>query len=198
MEIILVRHGETTWNREERVQGISDIELSEHGRNQARRLADALKDRMIGVIYSSPLSRALETARIINSHHGLPIQVRAELREMDQGIFEGMSFRELMEREGEFLSRWIKDPASVTMPGGESLADVQKRVWPLIEGIMERRENCLIVSHSFTLSTIICGIIGLPLSRFRRVSVKPASLTVIRFEDGKGEIERINDLHHLE
>ncbi|MCX7981728.1 MAG: histidine phosphatase family protein [Syntrophales bacterium] len=197
MEIILVRHGETPWNREERVQGISDIELSEEGRDQARRLATALREKAFGSIYSSPLSRALETARIINIHHGLSIQVREELREMDQGVFEGMSFRELMEKEGEFLSRWIKDPASVTMPGGESLLDVQRRAWPVVEEILERGENSLIVSHSFTLSTIICGMAGIPLSRFRRVSVSPASLSIIRFEGGSCRIEKINDCRHL-
>jgi len=197
MELILVRHGETSWNREERVQGISDIELNEQGRKQAVKLAEALKGRPIEAIFSSPLVRALETARIINRYHGLHIQVREELREMDQGIFEGLSFRELMAKEGAFLSRWVKDPASVTMPGGESLADVQKRAWPVMEEIIREGCSSLVVSHSFTISTILCKIAGLDLSRFRRVSVSPASLTVVRITDSGGEIEILNDCRHL-
>lgn len=198
MEIIFVRHGETRWNREERVQGVSDIELSEEGRKQARKLATALKNRTISAIYSSPLSRALETARIINVHHGLPIQIREELMEMNQGLFEGVSFRELMVKEREFLSRWIKDPASVTMPQGESLWEVQRRAWTVMEEIMAKGLDCLIVSHSFTLATILCRMVGLHLSRFRQVSMKPASFTVVRVVGGKGEIETLNECHHLE
>ncbi len=197
MELILVRHGETTWNQQERVQGISDIGLSEKGRNQAWKLAEVLKERPLSAIYSSPLSRAYETAKIVNTYHGLAIEVREGLKEMNQGVFEGLSFRELMEREGSFLSQWIKDPAQVTMPGGESLRDVQRRAWPVIEEILGKGENSLLVSHNFTLSTILCRIMGLHLSRFRRVSMEPASLTVVRFVDGKGEVEILNDCRHL-
>jgi broad specificity phosphatase PhoE len=83
------------------------------------------------------------------------------------------------------------------MPGGESLADVQKRVWPVMEEIIREGCSSLVVSHSFTISTILCKIAGLDLSRFRRVSVSPASLTVVRITDSGGEIEILNDCRHL-
>lgn len=197
MELILVRHGETDWNRDERVQGVSDITLNEVGREQARKLALALKDRPIRRIYSSPLCRAYETTRIINDYHHLPIEVREELREMDQGRFEGLPFRELMATEREFLIHWLEDPASVIMPGGESLADVQKRVRPVIEDICAAGVDSLIISHNFTIAAIICDIAGIPLSRFRQVSVAPASLSIIRLTNGKGELEKLNDRGHL-
>ena len=113
MNLFLIRHGETTWNKEGRIQGTSDIELSEAGIEQARRLALSLKDSDIGVIHASPLKRAYKTAEIINSFHGGTIEVHPELMEMDQGDFEGLSFKKLMAREKEFLHRWVADPASV-------------------------------------------------------------------------------------
>jgi broad specificity phosphatase PhoE len=127
MKLILIRHGETLWNKEGRIQGTSDIELSAVGIEQARLLALSLKDHPIGAIHASPLKRALQTAQIINEHHHKEIQTHPDLMEMDQGDFEGFSFKELMACEKDFLNKWIADPASVRMPNGESLADYQQR-----------------------------------------------------------------------
>ena len=96
MQLILVRHGETLWNKEGRIQGTSDIELSEAGIEQAQLLALSLKDQTICAIHASPLKRALKTAEIINEFHRKEIQINSDLMEMDQGDFEGFSFKELI------------------------------------------------------------------------------------------------------
>ena len=127
MELILVRHGETAWNREGRVQGSSDIDLSDVGAHHARRLALSLKDHPIRAIYASPLVRARKTAEIINRYHDAPLHLEPGLMEMDQGDFEGLTYTELMARERDFLRSWIADPAFVRMPNGESLAELQAR-----------------------------------------------------------------------
>ena len=101
MQLILIRHGETLWNKEGRVQGTSDVELSVAGKKQAELLALSLKDH--------PLK---------------DIQIHRGLMEMDQGDFEGFSFKELMVGEKEFLKKWITDPVSVKMPNGESLSEL--------------------------------------------------------------------------
>ena len=106
MQLILVRHGETLWNKEGRVQGISDVELSDVGRDQAERLAYALKDHAIAAIHASPLKRAYQTAAALNQYHHLDIQVHPGLMEMDQGDFEGLTFKELMACEKDFLKNW--------------------------------------------------------------------------------------------
>ena len=116
MQLILIRHGETLWNKEGRIQGTSDIELSPVGIEQARLLALSLKDQHIGAIHSSPLKRALKTAEIINGFHRKEIRIHPGLMEMDQGDFEGFSFKELMACEKEFLNKWVANPASVRMP----------------------------------------------------------------------------------
>jgi broad specificity phosphatase PhoE len=197
MQLILVRHGETPWNKEGRIQGTSDVELSDTGIEQARRLALSLKDSEIGTIHSSPLKRAYRTAEIINSFHGKNIEVHPELMEMDQGDFEGLSFQELVACEKEFIRRWIADPASVRMPRGESLAELQDRVWPTVEKIIAAGHDAVVVAHNFSIATILCRIRNISLSEFRSTCVDTASRTVIRFRDGRADIEVMNDRSHL-
>jgi broad specificity phosphatase PhoE len=192
MELILVRHGETLWNREGRVQGFSDIDLSNIGVSQARQLALSLKAASISAIYSSPLIRARSTARIINEHHQAPVLIEPGLMEMDQGDFEGLTFQELKACEKGFLQRWLSDPASVQMPNGESFVEVQQRAWKVIEGIIAQSAPALVVSHNFTIAAILCKIKNISLSQFRKVCVDTASRTVIKFENGAASIELFN------
>lgn len=197
MKLILVRHGETLWNREGRVQGISDIAMSDMGRLQVRRLAESLKNDNIKIIYSSPLQRARETAGIISEFIGIPVQLESGLREMDQGDFEGMSHDELTAKHKPFLHQWLTDPAIVNMPNGESLLEVQERAWKVIDHISGNVENTLIVSHNFTLATIICKINRINLSEFRKAYIGPASKTIINIFDGEARLELLNDRTHL-
>lgn len=197
MQLILIRHGETLWNKEGRIQGTSDVELSDAGIEQARRLALSLKDAEIGAIHASPLKRAYRTAEIINGFHGKTIEVHSELMEMDQGDFEGLSFRELMAREKEFLRRWVSDPASVRMPRGESLEDLQKRAWQPIEKLIAAGQSALVVAHNFTIAVILCRLRQISLSDFRSTCVDTASKTLIRFTEGQARVEIMNDCSHL-
>ncbi|MFZ4437984.1 MAG: histidine phosphatase family protein [Syntrophales bacterium] len=197
MELILIRHGETTWNKDGRVQGLSDIELSGVGLNQAQKLALSIQDINIKAVYSSPLKRAYQTAQIINKMHNAPIYLEPGLMEMDQGDFEGLSFQELKACNKDFLQRWIQDPAFVTMPNGESLAELQKRAWPVVAEIIDKAENALIVSHSFTIAAILCKVQNISLSQFRKVCVGTASKTIVSFQNGSALIDVLNDRTHL-
>jgi len=197
MELILIRHGETVWNKEGRVQGFSDIELSDFGINQARQLAISLKYQDIHAIYSSPLVRAHKTAQIINQYHQAPIYLEPGLMEMDQGDFEGCSFRELMACEKGFLKKWLADPAAVKMPHGESFMELQARAWKVIAGIIAQGDNAIVVSHNFTIASILCKIKNVSLSEFRSAHVETASKTMIRFQDGAAHIASFNDRTHL-
>jgi len=198
MELILVRHGETPFNRDRKVQGITDIELNDAGLRQAHQLALALKDHEIRQIYSSPLKRAYMTAEVINQFHNVPIHRRGGLMEMDQGDFEGWSFKELMACEKDFLRRWIADPAITRMPNGESFIEVQERAWNALEDIILRAENALVVSHNFTIAAILCKIKCVDLSQFRNSCVETASKTIVQFANGVGTIGLFNDRSHLD
>ncbi|HRS82900.1 MAG TPA: histidine phosphatase family protein [Smithellaceae bacterium] len=197
MQLTLIRHGETIWNLEKRVQGLTDIELNETGIDQARKLALSLQDFPIDTIYSSPLKRAFQTAEIINRFHRKDIRVEPGLMEMDQGEFEGLTFQELLAREKDFIRKWIADPESVRMPGGESLAELQNRAWPPVEKLLAAGQNALIVSHNFTIAAILCRLRNIRLSEFRSTCVDNASRTHIRIHNGEAHIEAINDVRHL-
>jgi broad specificity phosphatase PhoE len=198
MELILIRHGETIWNKEGRVQGLSDIELSDVGLNQAHKLALSIQDINIRAIYSSPMKRAYQTAQIINEIHNAPIYLEPGLMEMDQGDFEGLTFKEIKACEKDFLQQWIQDAAAVTMPNGESLAGLQKRAWSVVANIIDKNENALIVSHNFTIAAILCKISGISLSQFRKVCVGTASKTMVSLQNGSASIDVLNDRTHLD
>lgn len=197
MLLVLVRHGETEWNRENRVQGTSDTPLSDNGIRQAERLASSMAGEEIDLIVTSPLRRAAETASIINRGLNAPLRTDEDLRELDQGIFEGMGYTELMRDHGDFLRRWAADPASVVMPGGESLAVLQERAWKAVLRITGSVERALIVSHNFTITVILCRALGVPLSGFRHIRLDNASRTILEARDGAFTALVINDTAHL-
>jgi broad specificity phosphatase PhoE len=137
MKMILVRHGETEWNKTGRVQGASDVGLSGTGKEQISRLALVLKEEKLDAIYASPLKRTRETALILGRFHEAEIRLESGLMEMNHGDFEGLFFQELREKHASFLKRWASDPSSVRMPNGETLAELQDRAWKTVTQIVE-------------------------------------------------------------
>ena len=194
--ILLIRHGETDWNRLHRFQGRSDLPLNLNGRNQAHALAMELKEEPLTAIYSSPLIRAMETARIVNAFHPTtPFFEEKGLVEMDFGEFEGMEARKWSEENPDFRKVWFDTPSSLRMPGGESLEDVQRRAVAALEGIT-RRHSCedtlLLCSHNFVNVTILCHALHLPLDRFREVRQETAALNLLSCRGGRLEALVVN------
>jgi broad specificity phosphatase PhoE len=202
IRIVLVRHGETDWNRIHRFQGRSNLPLNQKGREQARALALALKDESLAAIYSSTLSRAMETARIIKAFHpSVPLFEEEGLMEMDLGEFDGMKAREWAVQYPEFRKAWQKAPASITMPGGESLGEVQARAMDALERITEPyppESTLLISSHNFVNLTILCHAEKIPLERFRELWQETAALNVLYKQGTRIWAEVVNERSHLE
>ena len=197
MKLILVRHGQTVWNREKRAQGISDIELNEYGRAQAECLALSLRNEGIDRIISSPLKRAVHTAEAINRFHHLPINTEDGLMELNMGDFEGMVLGKMLNDHENFLKQWADDPASVVMPQGESLAELQRRAWGAVERVIAEPGTTLLVSHNFTIMTILSTIKGVDLAWIRQFRVDVASKTVVDFSEERRDIVIFNDISHL-
>ena len=153
VRIILVRHGETEWNRTHRFQGRSNVPLNEKGKKQARALALALKDEPLSAIYSSPLLRAMETANFIKVFHpSVPLFGEPGLVEMDLGDFEGLEAQHWATKYPDFLKTWQEHPASVKMPGGENLSEVQVRALDALERITRfhpPESTLLLCCHNF-------------------------------------------------
>lgn len=199
MRLILVRHGETMWNRENRVLGQNEVELNETGRKQAERLALAFKDEKVAAIYCSPLRRARETAEEIARFHELPVVADDALMEIDAGELDGLTFDEMRERYGEFLEQWLRDATAIAMPGGESMGQLQQRAWAGVERIVSAHpdETVIVVSHSFAIQSIICKALGMALSNFRRLRLNVGSLSILDFGKRGTRLVLFNDTCHL-
>ncbi|HJX70200.1 MAG TPA: histidine phosphatase family protein [Dehalococcoidia bacterium] len=200
MRLILVRHGETSWNQEGRIQGCrSDTELSERGKEQIRKVAQALRGQSITAIYSSPLRRAMDTAKAIAQALGLEVKVIPELRELDIGELEGLVEKELKGRYREFWEKWRGGNPSLHMPGGESLEELQRRAWQAIECIVGEHpdEVVAVTSHLFTNLTIICQALGLDLRYMRRLRQNVTAIDILDLTRQRNSLLLLNDTCHL-
>jgi len=199
--ILLIRHGETEWNRIHRFHGRSDEPLSQKGREEAQALALALKDEPLTAVYSSPLMRARETARYIHAlHPSVSLFEEKGLIEMDFGAFEGMEAARWVEEYPDFYEVWSKAPASVTMPDGESLADVQKRALDALGRITGKHPpgiTLLLGSHKFVNLTILCHAMNLPLDRFREIQQDTAAINLLHKNGPAFSVKVVNERSHL-
>ena len=199
MRLILVRHGETDWNQQYRIQGQSDLPLNECGMAQAKSIALALKDERVEAIYSSPLRRALGTAEAINRFHQVKLVPLDELKELDVGELDGMHGTDLRIIYPAFFRDWVTDAASTRLPGGESLTELQDRAWDAVEGVLERNQSDLIVvSHFFVIISLLCKVLNLHLSEFRRFGITVGSISILEFNGKRTEMVSFNDTCHLE
>jgi probable phosphoglycerate mutase len=198
--VILVRHGRTAWHAEGRYAGTADVPLDELGLEQAQRAADFLKDRKIDAIFSSPLSRCLELANGVAAYHDLEVMVDERLREIDLGRWDGETYREIFEKDGELLKKWTRDPTSMTIPGGESLQDVQERSMDWLKEMSGRDADGIIFasSHGGPIRAILAAVIGLPLSNIFRLTVDLASISVLNYMGKFSNLETMNEKSHLD
>ncbi len=201
VKILLVRHGETEWNRLHRFQGRSNIPLNQKGNDQARALALALKDESITAIYSSPLERAMETAVHIQQFHQIsPLIQEPAFMEMNLGEFEGMEGRRWKDEYQVFRKAWEQKPAALAMPGGESLQDVQERAVGALVRICkpyESGDTLVICSHNFVIVSVLCFASGVALDQFRQLRQDTAAINILYKENDEFQVERVNDCSHL-
>lgn len=198
---MLVRHGETEWNRLHRFQGRSDIPLNPKGNHQARALGLALKKETITAIYSSPLERAVETAsHIAQFHPSVPLMKESGLIEMDLGDFEGMEAQQWKKEHPAFRKAWEKSPSFLSMPGGESLNQVQQRA---VGTLLRISESCaqgstlVICSHNFVITSLLCFASQTPLDHFRKLRQGTAALNILYQDETGFQVEKVNDRTHL-
>jgi broad specificity phosphatase PhoE len=203
LKLILVRHGETRWNKDGRVQGgDSDIELNDTGLEQARRLAAFLKDEPVTAILSSPLRRATATAQSIAGRHQLSVEIDQGLKELKVGDLEGISISSLRTTFSRFLLQWWQDGEAMKLPNGESLVDLQQRAWKVIEALLERQKTssdlnrdatAVVVSHYFVTLAIILKALDLPLDYFIKFRLDLGGVSILEFRDYGARLVTFND-----
>jgi broad specificity phosphatase PhoE len=196
-DLWLVRHGESTWNQDRRFQGARDAELSARGREQARALARALAGVRVDALYTSPLSRARDTAAVCADALGLRPIVLDDLREVGLGEWEGLPVETVVERYGDHYWRWLTRPGDHPPPGGEPLAALQRRVAAAIERARARHGDgrAVVVTHGGAIASLLCGCLGLGLNAVWRLRIDNASIT--RVELPGGRLLALNDTRHL-
>ncbi|HET7010527.1 MAG TPA: histidine phosphatase family protein [Anaerolineales bacterium] len=163
--LLLIRHGQTDWNREGRFQGQTDVPLNAVGREQARAMAEQFRSEPPEAIYSSDLLRARQTAESLALVTGAPLHLDPRLREIDLGEWEGMVFADIEKNQGALLARRRRDPMDTYPPGGEGIRSLVARVVPFLQEVLRRHPEALValVSHGATLAAIKMYLLHLPV-----------------------------------
>ncbi len=197
--IILVRHGETEWNRVEHFRGRADVPLNGTGLFEAqatgRRIADEWRP---AAIYSSPLSRAIRTAEAVAWHFDLQIQVRPALIDIDYGEWQGLTPDEARVRWPEVVDAWYRAPHTAHIPGGETLDDLRTRAMSTVNEIAKqhRGQTIVIVSHTVVNRIILLGVLGLGNDRLWRLKQDTCAINVFEVEGDVFTIVSLNDTCH--
>lgn len=206
VRLLLVRHGETEWNRQTRFQGQIDVPLNDNGRQQAQKAGEFLQNVEIDFAVSSTMARPKETAEIILQHHpSIYLELQEGLREISHGLWEGKLETEI---EAEFpgeLERWRTIPADVQMPEGENLQQVWERstaTWRAIvqSAIENQRQTGLVVAHDATNKTLLCHILGLSADNFWNFRQGNGAVSVIDYPFGLNSLpvlQAMNITSHL-
>ena len=203
MHILLVRHGETTWNREGRYQGRTDIPLSLVGQSQVRSLGKRLANVPITLAVTSPLSRARATAEAVVGDRPLTLELSEGLVEISHGAWEGQLASDVARDHAEMFGVWRTAPGrdSPAGPGAETLGDVEARAWPVLAKICGRLgpdDTALIAAHDAVNRVLLCRILGLPLERIWSFRQSPATLNVLAGPKlDELQVVRLNDAEHV-
>ena len=195
-----MRHGQSTWNHEHRIQGQLDPPLSDEGRRQAAHLGRRLAGRQFVALYSSDLERAAETSRLVGEAVGMEPTPMAELREIYLGDWEGLQTEELAIRFPEAWASWTEEPNWDLVPGGEGSAAFEKRVMAVLDSLFARHRegDVLVVTHGGVIQIALHHVVGRPGRGIFPFRIQNASLTVIEKRNGRLVVSGVNDIGHLE
>ena len=199
-EIIIIRHGETEWNKTGRFQGHSDVPLSVEGRAQAEALGRHLALDHVDAIYASDLIRAMETAAPLAARFGLTVTPDPLLRELNFGAWEGRSFNDVNAEHSDTMKRFYNDPEHADIPESEPFPEFQKRVAGRVREIVRAHQGkrVVIVSHGASIRILLADILAMPIRSIWHVSQLNTAVNKIRFEDdGFAIVALMNDTSHL-
>jgi broad specificity phosphatase PhoE len=197
--VYLVRHGATEWNREEIFRGRADCPLNETGRAEARAVAHHLQGTGIEKIYSSPLSRAAETAQAVAAATRVPVIFKASFTDLDFGDWQGMALREVKEKYPDMYRIWRERPEDASFPGGETLKQARVRAWQGLLGVLQENpeKTVLIVSHRVITKLLICAALGLDESHFWNVKQDTTAINCLEYARERFVVSLLNDTCHL-
>jgi probable phosphoglycerate mutase len=198
--ILLIRHGQTDWNRVERFRGRADVPLNDTGTRQAEATGRRVVELCRPVaLYSSPLSRAVSTSEAIGGYTGLPVQIHPNLTDIDFGDWQGLTPDEARIRWPEIVDLWFKKPQLAHIPGGETLEDLRNRAMNGVTELATRHsgQTIVLVGHTVLNRIILLSVLGLGNERFWRIQQEPCAINIFKFESGDYTLVSLNDTCHL-
>jgi len=197
--IILLRHGQTEWNRVERFRGRADLALDEVGLAQAEAAASYIAGWGAVALYSSPLRRAMMTAQALARRLTLPITPLEGLIDIDYGLWQGLSPEEAAERDPERYRQWLEAPHRMRFPQGESLDEVRSRALAALDEVLAHPhdQTAVMVSHKVVCKVLLCAVLGLDNSHFWQVEQDVCALNLIEARDRVPAVALLNDTCHL-
>lgn len=197
--LLIIRHGETEWNREERFRGRADLGLTPRGLAQAEALAQRLSSWEISAVYSSPLRRARQTAEAIARAKGLEVRILEDLIDIDYGEWQGLSLDEAASRDGQLFHLWRSAPHRVRFPGGESLQEVRTRAARVLSYIREQHPDEMVaaVSHVVMCRILILTLLEWDNSHFWKIKQDLTALNLFELREPFNVALIINDTCHL-
>jgi alpha-ribazole phosphatase len=194
----LIRHAATE-SMEGRCYGWHDVPLSQDGINQARNLARRLARNRLDAMYTSPLLRARETARILAEPHDVSVQIIQELAEIHFGDFEGLSYEEIQARFPEIYQQWMNQPTVVRFPNGEDFPGLQRRTLAALNSILISNigKSVAAVAHAGVVRILLADALGIPNSHIFRLAQDYAAVNRIDYTDDGATVKLINGCHEL-
>jgi len=198
-QVYLVRHGQTAWNAELIFRGRRDIELNERGHREASAIAGALRDKNLDAIYTSPLTRAIETARPLATLLNRDITPVQDLTDINYGAWEGAPYHEIKTRYPDVLATWEQEPELVRFPHGEALDEVRERSYGVLRELVEKHVNAsiLIVSHRVVNKVLLCAVLGLNTARFWNIKQDTGCINLLECSSQRFVLCLLNDTCHL-
>ncbi len=198
-QIILVRHGQTPWNKDKIFRGTVDVPLNDTGREEAELAGEWLQKETIHAAYSSPLSRARDTAAAICGHHALEVHDLPGLTDMNYGEWQGLPLPEVQQVYADLYQQWEAAPQTVRFPRGETLEEVQARAWAAVEEVVQRHpgQAVLLAAHRVVNKVLIAQFIGLDNSHFWRIGQDTTAINRFRLVGDTWHIISVNDICHL-
>lgn len=198
-QIILVRHGQTPWNKDKIFRGTYDIPHNDTGQEEARLTGEWLKGEAIHAAYCSPLSRARDTAEAIARHHGLTVEDLPGLIDLNYGEWQGLPLAEVKVKYADLYRQWETAPDTVRFPGGETLEEVRRRTWAAVAEVVQRHpgQTVLLAAHRVVNKVLIAAFIGLDNSHFWRIGQDTTAINRFQLVGDTWHLILINDTCHL-
>lgn len=199
--IILVRHGQTEWNRIERFRGRADVPLNTTGLAQAEATGERVATKWTPVaVYSSPLSRAVRTAEAVAVHFDLPVQIHPGLADIDYGAWQGLTPGEARQRWPEMIDAWYNRPHLAHIPDGEALDELRQRAMKTVKELSARHagETIVLVGHTVINRIILLAVLGLENDRFWHIRQDTCAINVFETDQDDFTLVSLNDTCHLD